>query len=158
MPIQNEYLPANHQDIDNIPDTDENVQNPDELAMLVLDDPASVNMLDKNQLALAYEALDAKIEELDSAKLAVKDTIFSMMDTDSEEVGNYLALKVTKPVFKTLTVEQARELGLTKVEEKIDNALVKKAWKAGAKVGEVEFDVMNVMRKKQAENVEEVAQ
>jgi hypothetical protein len=95
------------------------------------------------------------MEEIESAKSVVKDTIFSLMDTDSEEIGNYIAIRVTKPVFKTLTLEQAKELGLTKVEEKIDTALVKKAWKAGAKVGEVEFDVMNVMRKKQAENVGE---
>lgn len=153
--LDNENLPANHQDIDNIPN-DEDHYDPEELASVVLNDPMNVTLLDKAQLAFAYEALDAKMEEIESAKSVVKDTIFSLMDTDSEEVGNYLALKVTKPVFKTLTIEQAKELGLTKVEEKIDHNLVKRAWKAGAKVGEVEFDVMNVMRKKKSENVEEV--
>ena len=68
-----------------------------------------------------------KMEEIESAKSVVKDTIFSLMDTDSEEVGNYLALKVTKPVFKTLTIEQAKELGLTKVEEKNRSRLSKKS-------------------------------
>lgn len=153
--LDNDHLPANHQDIDNIPN-EECSYDPEELASVVLNDPMNVTLLDKAQLAFAYEALDAKMEEIESAKSVVKDTIFSLMDTDSEEVGNYLALKVTKPVFKTLTIEQAKELGLTKVEEKIDHNLVKRAWKAGAKVGEVEFDVMNVMRKKKSENVEEV--
>ncbi len=165
MPIQNEYLPANHQDAGNEPIdlTDEGTQeeyqakaqDPTLLAQLVMDNPANVNLLDKKQLALAYEAIESQMEELDSAKSVIKDTIFKMMDTDSEELGNYLASKRKTPEFPELTLDSARELGLTKVEEKVDSSLVKKAFKNGVKLGKVEWKEILVMKKKATENVEE---
>lgn len=117
----------------------------------ILENPETIASLDKGQLAEVYGTLDAMLEELDSAKSVVKDSIFSQMDTDSEEIGDYIAMKVKKPVFKELTLDKAKDLGLTKVEEAIDQSLVKRAWKNGADVGKVEFEEMNVMRRKKCD-------
>lgn len=117
----------------------------------ILENPETIASLDKVQLAEVYGTLDAMLEELDSAKSVVKDSIFNQMDTDSEEIGDYIAMKVKKPVFKELTLDKAKDLGLTKVEEAIDQSLVKRAWKNGADVGEVEFEEMNVMRRKKCD-------
>lgn len=169
LPIENEYLPANHQDIDrddlwgvspiNDPELAEEMyeakrQDPVILAQLVMDNPANIALLDKNQLALAYGFLDTQIEDLESAKSVVKESIFKLMDADSEELGEYVASKRKTPEFPELTLEGARDLGLTKVEEKVDNALVKKAFKNGAKLGKVEWKEILVMKKKAIENTE----
>lgn len=117
----------------------------------ILENPETIASLDKVQLAEVYGTLNTMLEELDSAKSVVKDSIFSQMDTDSEEIGDYIAMKVKKPVFKELTLDKAKDLGLTKVEEAIDQSLVKRAWKNGADVGKVEFEEMNVMRRKKCD-------
>ena len=104
------------------------------------------------ELGALYEATDYAMEDLKAQLVEVKKTIFDKMESDSEEVGNYIAYKARTPKFPDLTLDKARALGLTKVEEKIDNSLVKKAFNAGADVGKVEWGEAMVMRKKAAEN------
>lgn len=133
----------------NFPAGQENIDN---IFEYIEEDPANLINLDKKGLADLYGIVESKIEDLENTRSAVKDQLFDMLDTDSEEVGNYLAIKVTKPEFKELTVEKARELGLTKMEEKIDTDLVKKAWKNGVDLGKVVFTKMNVMRRKKEDN------
>lgn len=131
--------PAGQEDIDFIQDIES--------------DPASLSELSKEELAKAYATLEDKMEEWEATRLAIKEQLFSMIDADSEEVGRYLLLKTNKVDFTELTIEKARELGLTKTEEKIDQTLVKKAWKNGVDLGKVEQTKLNVMRRKKEENV-----
>lgn len=113
--------------------------------------PIDLEPMTLDELGALYEYTDAMLEEHKDALVEIKKTIFDKMETDSEEVGNYLAYVARTPKFPELTLEKARDLGLTKVEEKIDNTLVKKAYNAGAKLGKVEWGEAMVMRKRRVE-------
>lgn len=146
MPIQNDQLPANHQDAGNESVIEETQQTVDDL---------DLTTLSKNELAEIYEQLDYKIEEAEAMKSEVKARIFELIDTDSERCGNYLCMVNTKNEFPDLDIAKARDLGLTKVEEKLNTALVTKAYKNGVDLGRVEKTKVYVMRKNKIENTEE---
>lgn len=76
------------------------------------------------------------------------------METDSEEVGNYLAYRSRVAKFPDLTLDKAEALGLIKIEKKIDNSLCKKAFNNGVDLGKVEWGEAMVMRRKALENAE----
>ena len=126
LPIENPYLPANHQDIDN-PDID---------------------ALSLDELGYLHERFDHDIDHLDSGKVEVRKAIFDKMETDSEEAGNYTASKYKKYNFKGLSKEQAEELGFIKVTKTIDKVKAKKAYLNDVDLGEVEVVVVLVLRKK----------
>ena len=111
-----------------------------------------INEMDLNDLGQLYEAYSYKMEEIEAAMTEVKKTIFDKMETDSEVAGNYLCYKAKTAKFPELTLEKARDLGLTKVEEKIDGPLCKKAHQSGTNLGKVEWSEAMVMKKKKIEN------
>lgn len=153
MPIENEYLPADKQHIDDIPevdeDTNDNITPAEDLTIQdILSDPAYVVSLDNNRLGNIYEKLEMEVEELQSAMVEIKKTIFDNMEADSEEAGNYNCYYQERLSFPEVTLEKARDLGFVKVEEKIDNSKVKSAYKAGADMGKVEVDRIPIMRRK----------
>lgn len=162
IPIQNDHLPANHQDVGNLPledaDTvvpedsiDKAPNDPASIVSFLNKDPVNIQALDKNQLGLAYEYLDDLMQELDDTKGVLKEQIFHLMKADSEEAGNYLCYYSNKFSFPDLTFERAKDLGLTKVEEKINKPMVNKAYKNGVDLGEVVHDKLPIMRRKKPE-------
>lgn len=120
------YFPAGQENIDNITDID---------------------ALSLDELGELYENALYKEEEAKSEVVEIKKAIFDKMDTDSQKVGNFNAYIARSAKFPELTIERARDLGLTKVEEKIDSTLCKKAHQNGADLGKVEWEEKQVMRK-----------
>ena len=143
MKLDNPNLPANHQEIDNIPDED--------VASVVVENPEVTAEMDKDQLAKSYEALEVRATEIKDAMVEIKKAIFDLMEADSEEAGNYLCFYMNKQSYPDLDIETARDLGLTKTKETIDNSLVKRAVENGVDLGKVEVDRIPVMRLKKAE-------
>lgn len=139
------YFPAGQENIDNIPNEEAGFQ---EDFSLILD----LEPMDLNDLGTLYEAYASKLEEIDAAMVEIKKTIFDKMETDSEVAGNYLCYKAKTAKFPELTLDKARDLGLTKVEEKIDGPLCKKAHQNGVNLGKVEWSEAMVMKKKKIEN------
>lgn len=111
-----------------------------------------ITTMNKLSLANWYERVSQEIEDLEAEQSVIKEELASRMDTDSEEIGEYLCLFMNKNEYPELSLEKARELGLTKVEEKINTPLVTKAYKNGVDLGKVEKKRIFVMRKKKLEN------
>lgn len=133
------YFPAGQENIDNIPDEINDTG--------VIDEAAVIDTLNLDQLGELYEQYLYKKDDVEAALTEIKKTIFEKMDTDSQKVGNFNAFIARTAKFPDLTIERARDLGLTKVEEKIDTTLCKKAHQNGTDLGKVEWEEKWVMRK-----------
>lgn len=114
-----------------------------------MSDIPNIGEMTLQELGAIYEKFEALVEENQDALIEIKKTIFDKMETDSEEVGIYLAYRAKTPKFVELTLDKAKGLGLTKVQEKIDKTLAKKAWKNGVDLGKVELSEAMVMRRRQ---------
>lgn len=103
----------------------------------------------QEELMDRYEKLGYKEEEVVAEKVEIRNEIGMRLKKekrDSKIVGDW-AITIYKEVrFKT-TVPQARELGATKTEEKIDLDKLKKLYKAGATVpGATEAEKMRLAK------------
>lgn len=127
LPIENPYLPADKQNIDDIVDLE----------------PLSLD-----ELGWLHEKFAHDIDHLDAGRVEIRKTIQDKMETDSEEAGNYTASIYKKYNFRDLTADMAEGLGLIKVTRTIDKAKAKKMYLNGTDVGKVEIADVLVLRKK----------
>lgn len=158
LPIKNDHLPANHQDIDNIPTESDQEFGPGEVIPVddplehevkggaVIGDIVDLEVLSLDELGELYDNALHKKEDVDAEIVEIKKTIYDKQKVDSQRAGRYLSIKGNKKSFPELTIEKARDLGLTKVEEKLDTKLVNKAHENGVDLGKVELTTFHTMR------------
>lgn len=96
-------------------------------------DPAELQTISKAKLAKAYLDLGAKEEEIVAEKVEVRAEILRRMKLDGEVWGEYQVTKVTKPNYKKVTIEKARELGA--IAEAIDTKILAKLRAKGVDIG-----------------------
>ena len=147
MSKSNANLPDGKEDIDNIPDSE-----PTEgeyLAQDVEEGIVDLDILNLDDLGDLYDRALQRSEDIEAMKVEIKKTIYDKQEVDSQRAGRFLSLKTYSRTFPELTVEKAKDLGLTKVkpaEEIIDTALVKKADTRGVDLGKVEIKTGHTMR------------
>lgn len=71
-----------------------------------------------------HKEISQKIEELEQQKRALSVSIMRQMTDKTLRLGNYLVRKCTRLSIK-LTIEEAKALGATKLEEMIDKEKIK---------------------------------
>ena len=140
MPIENDHLPADKQDIDRIVDD--------------IDDITEIDNLSLDELGDLYERIEQRTEDIVAMGVEIKKAIYDKQTTSSAECGPYLSLKSETQVFPELTIERAEELGLTEeipVKQKINLQLARKAHANGVDLGKVEWKTGHIMRKQKQE-------
>lgn len=151
MSKSNANLPDGKENIDNIP-PDEFFGKSElegEAPKGDIDDITDIDSLDLNGLGDLYERVLQRSEDIEAMKVEIKKTIYDKQEVDSQRAGRFLSLKTYSRTFPELTVEKAKDLGLTKVKpavEIIDTALVKKADTRGVDLGKVEIKTGHTMR------------
>lgn len=86
----------------------------------------------KEQLAEFYSQISYKFEELKASIDEIKVSLFDKMKADSEIIGDYIVSKRKRLSFKEVTLEQAGELGATKVV--VDTTALNKMHKQGVEM------------------------
>lgn len=119
-------------------------------------DPNTVEKAEVIDLLKAKEQLETAIAEFETDILGIKNEILQRLkkaNLKSDKVDKWLLTRYTDTRFKT-TLVQARELGATKKEEKVDTAQLKKIHEAGGKVpGVYETERLRVGEVSQDENI-----
>lgn len=96
-------------------------------------DPAELQTISKAKLAEAYLELGAREEEIVAEKVEVRAEILRRMKIDGEVWGEYQVTKVTKPNYKKVSMEKAKELGA--ITEAIDTKQLAKLRAKGIDIG-----------------------
>lgn len=96
-------------------------------------DPAELQTISKGKLAEEYLNLGMKEEEITAAKVEVRVEILRRMKLDGEIWGEYSVTKVTKPNYKRVPMEKAKELGA--ITEAIDTKMLAKLRAKGVDIG-----------------------
>lgn len=94
----------------------------------------------EEDLIVRFDNIGYQEEELGAEKAIIRQELAARLKgqkLDSKIVGEYSLTLYSATRFKT-TVAQARDLGATVTEEKVDLTALKKLYKAGAKVPGVE--------------------
>ena len=89
--------------------------------------------LKKEELVELHDQLSYKEEEIKATKLELREEIQSRMKRDAEMWGEYSVSKV-KRYKLSVDIEKAKEFGIVKVVEEVDQTKAKKLYLAGAKV------------------------
>lgn len=77
-----------------------------------------------------HKEISLKIEELEEEKKALGQSILQAMTDKSLQIGNYLVRRYSRISVAT-TLEDARHLEATKMEETVDKDLLKALYKGG---------------------------
>jgi hypothetical protein len=149
MPIANEYLPVNHQDIDDMYEEDlEELEELDASALAVqaIRDPSITANMRKETLSKIYGALEVIIKEFEAGRVEIKKAVFDLMDTDSEQIGDYLFYNMRRARYVDLDIETAIELGLAEQKWVKNTKAIKQAVANGLDVGKIEYDTIPVAK------------
>ncbi|MCI0616192.1 hypothetical protein L0244_24690 [bacterium] len=82
---------------------------------------------------IAYKRLGLQIESLEEKKKALGQEILLEMPLKKMEIAGYKAFRYTRLAIR-IPLEEARILGVTKMEEQIDKEKVKQLYKMGQKM------------------------
>lgn len=96
----------------------------------------NIENLDKmslEQIVEEFDNLRYQEEELSAKKKVLSEEILNRVKNDSELIGNYIVTKVKRYRFD-IDLNKARDLGILKVEEKIDQAKAKQLFFKGVKL------------------------
>lgn len=99
-------------------------------------DPNEVQNMETLELLKTKEMLESVIETAETDILGIKNEIMERLkakNLKSDKVDKWLLTRYTETRFKT-TLEEARELGAVKTEEKVDTNILKRILKAGATI------------------------
>jgi hypothetical protein len=110
-------------------------------------DPVKITKYTSEELLEIKENLELAIstatEDIVGIKMELTERL-KKMDLKSDKIGKWLLTRYIDTRFQT-TLDQARELGATKVTEKVDSSQLKKIVKAGGKVpGVVEGERLRI--------------
>jgi hypothetical protein len=93
----------------------------------------NLNKLKLEQIVEEFDNIRYQQEELDAKKKVLAEELLSRMKNDSELVGNYIVTKVKRYKFD-MDLNKARDLGIVKIEEKIDQAKAKQLFFKGVEI------------------------
>jgi len=110
----NDNLPADKQEIDNIPDIIE-----------------TIGDMSKEELIELYENSCLKLEDVEAQISAIKDILMDTIKGNGEVIGEYAVTKAKRFNWKP-TLEQATELGA--VKPAIDTAACKRLYEKGVEI------------------------
>lgn len=102
----------------------------------IFSDPAKINKLSKKQLVELNDTTEALLEELGEQRIVVRERLLEKLEGDGEIIGEKSYTKIKIYNFD-IDLEKAKELGATRTvpaKESIDNTMLKRMVKNGAKI------------------------
>jgi len=96
-------------------------------------DPASIGNLTLEELVQSRIIATSEIDELDATKKAIDQELIAKMDEDSKIILGHKVLRINRTTLK-VDLTLAKELGATKMEEKVDSIALNKLKKSGVEL------------------------
>lgn len=100
-------------------------------------DPHQLQALSDKELLEFFQRAEAEAEDLKSVMSVIKDEFITRLDDkglDSTQVGDFAVMKVARNSYSGVPIKEARKLGATKTEEKVDGSVIGRLIKKGVKV------------------------
>jgi len=100
-------------------------------------DPNQLQTLDDKSLLKIFQTAEVKVEELKSTMSVIKDEFITRLDKkglSSTQVDDFSITKVTRNSYSQVPIDEARKLGATKTEEKVDGRVIGNLVKKGMKI------------------------
>lgn len=101
--------------------------------------------MSKEEIVERLDQIKHEAEHLEAERIEISALLMEMMKDKEELIGDFIVSKVTVIKAKP-ELEQARELGATIIEEKIDAKKIKKLMQAGVKFPTEEFTYLKLRR------------